>query len=281
MLLQFQMLSSDFCMDPRINTLSLAPSGAVYDNLNYYSTCEGTNPSEDYIDDALYYVDLLNSTVYALTSTTCSGNEALIALYPTIDDMYVSIDSINSTLACPPIQEQWLGVLYDDICDTGFTGLYSMWVCQYGVFATLFCLLVAGSIIHNFFGAFWDVQLSMLDENESKRKRVVDNVYNSFEDGGAYLGSHEFTNPAFNASSNSFDLYNQNSASADALYSSEGRQGERFDDADSDTGSQQEGKGPREDVPIMKRKKLTPEEARERDRAADERAARVRRGLPV
>jgi hypothetical protein len=168
------MLGADFCMDPVLNSLKMCPPGSIYDNINYYSTCVGENPSEPYIDVAKSFVVLLNNTINGLVSSVCPGNAELISMYSITLGMNNSLNTINSDLACPPLQSVWLDILEADICEETYEGLYAFWVSEYVVFVLLFALFVCGSILHNYFGSFWDVNAKTLYVNYSKRIAVVE-----------------------------------------------------------------------------------------------------------
>ena len=144
-------------MDPSTYVVQVSPEGAVQDNLEYYLSCEGTNPASPYVTDAKEYSTLLNNTLAVLTSTTCPGNADLISLYSTTASIDTSIDHILSLLKCPPIRFELQDLLFNSLCDDTFLGLYILWICQYSTVLFLFLLCIVGSIIHNFFGAFWYV----------------------------------------------------------------------------------------------------------------------------
>lgn len=186
------MLGADFCMDPVLNSLQMCPPGSIYDNVNYYSTCIGENPSAAYVSDAQSYVVLLNTTINGLVSSVCPGNAELISMYSITLAMNNSVNTINSDLACPPMQAIWLNVLETNICKETYEGLYAFWVSEYVVFALLFALFVCGSVLHNFFGSFWKVNAKTLYVNYSKRTAVVE--AHEMEQGSSDRGSDHADN---------------------------------------------------------------------------------------
>lgn len=105
-----------------------------------------------------------------------TGNEDLIALYSTTASMDDSVYVIQSQLQCPPLQAELQDLLFNSICDDTFMGLYILWVSQYSTVLFLFLLSIVGSVVHNFFGAFWHVKnddVSIL-EKVSKRHEAVE-----------------------------------------------------------------------------------------------------------
>ncbi len=170
------MLSSDFCINPEKYSIALAPPGSVRDHLQYYTTCNGTSPSAAYVNDAKQYAQLLNDTINTLTSTVCKDNQNLTALYSTTASIFESIGHVDELLLCPPIQKHWLGLLHDDFCNSMFEGLYVLWISQYVTVLFLFIVAIVGSLIHNFFGAFWNVTEATIeqDQTQSKRQRAVE-----------------------------------------------------------------------------------------------------------
>ena len=161
-------------MDPVTYAVQMAPPGYIRDNIAYYSTCVGTNPSQQYVDDAFSAVATLNTTITTLYSSVCPGNTDLLSMFSTTAAMDASIDAINTDLACPPLQSHWLSLMESDICKDAFEGLYVFWIAQYLTFAFLFALLIISSVIHNFYGIFWNVTEQSLNVHYSKRQKVVE-----------------------------------------------------------------------------------------------------------
>jgi hypothetical protein len=104
-----------------------------------------------------------------------------MALYSTTAAIEESVLVVTSMLSCPPLRSELHDLLYDSICDDAFTGLYILWVSQYSTVLFLFLLCIVGSVIHNFFGAFWYVNnddVTVLEQT-SKRHQAVERALGS------------------------------------------------------------------------------------------------------
>lgn len=97
--------------------------------------------------------------------------------------METSLSIIEGLLPCPPLQAELQSLLFGSLCEDIFVGLYILWVCQYSTVLFLFLLCVVGSVIHNFFGAFWYVSLDDVGQLDqaSKRHQAVEKALQSHE----------------------------------------------------------------------------------------------------
>jgi hypothetical protein len=144
-------------MSPTDNAVNMVPADAR-EVIQYYATCEGTNPIEEPLLVTYNYTNLLNDTITQLTGPggACPGDPYILSCYEDVDTIFASLNVVEDTAACPPLKEQWDSIVDDATCDSVFYGVLHLWSGQY-VTATVLCLLlITGSICYNFFDIWFD-----------------------------------------------------------------------------------------------------------------------------
>jgi hypothetical protein len=152
-----QILNADFCMSPTTNAVNLSPSD-TQDVIQFYATCEGTNPIEEPLLVTYNYTKRLNSTISQVTGPDgdCPGDPYLIACYEDIDAIFDSLGVVEDTAECPPLKEQFDDIVNEATCDSMFYGILNLWAGQYWTASMLFCLLFSGSVCYTYFDIWFD-----------------------------------------------------------------------------------------------------------------------------
>ncbi|CAE7675145.1 unnamed protein product, partial [Symbiodinium microadriaticum] len=148
---------ADFCMAPTDNALSITPDSAL-EVATYYATCNGTNPFASSLSDAYSAVGILNASLTALTESggPCDGNPYLLACFPTVDDIYSELGTVEGNIHCEGLQQQWVNVFNESACHDYYLGLYILFYTMAGTTLLLFILLVIWSLLYQYFGDLWN-----------------------------------------------------------------------------------------------------------------------------
>ena len=104
----FQVIVSDFCLEPTEFTLQLVPQGQVKDAAVYYLTCSGNSPSYTYVYDADYDIRYLNYYTQTLLSASCSGNAALgrsSSIMSSISNVHIPV--VEDLASCVEYYNTW------------------------------------------------------------------------------------------------------------------------------------------------------------------------------
>lgn len=127
---------ADFCYKTPDKALLLAAdhaglNGDPLDVIQFFLTCEGTNPLEPYIDDALTEMTDLNTTAYQVKSSSIiCDDDAINDIIAGSKEVATSIVSIGSKISCSLINPIYTSVFYDIVCDDFVRGLFIMWSIQ-------------------------------------------------------------------------------------------------------------------------------------------------------
>lgn len=157
---------SDFCMDPIVYTNNLVPR-SIYDVTYYYTTCYGTNPFQSDIDALNQFVVDFDAALIQLEAA-CPTNTYVDACFPYLDAINSTVVSINTEIACPPLQDQLEHVLNDGLCDESFKGLFLIWLGQYICTGLLLAASIVISLTYQYFGQYWsDIDSSAARPNDS------------------------------------------------------------------------------------------------------------------
>lgn len=116
---------SDICINPSTYVTDIFPKGDAQDILNYYLTCEGTNPLQPAINNATYYASYINQTLYSLASgptAPCPGDPYITATYPYISDINSYVAEIVTLTNCSTIYNIWNSAVNEGLCTDLFTG---------------------------------------------------------------------------------------------------------------------------------------------------------------
>jgi hypothetical protein len=144
------MILADFCMSPTENLLMLTPD-SVYNVTSYYTTCSGTNPFADDLNQAESLVDNGEIAINAVLQTSCPNDQYLEQALQEINHINVVFGKINELIGCQVNQEEAQRVLNDGVCHGVFQGLYFIWVGMFvcGGMLVLATLAAACTQVHH------------------------------------------------------------------------------------------------------------------------------------
>jgi hypothetical protein len=144
---------ADLCMEPSYNAVKSMP---IEDNLQnigaYYSSCRGNCTLTVSIDIARRSVLQLNDSAVTLLSTDCAANSDLQTFRGTLTDVAQTLETVTTTMACGPIQEQWFAFMNNGICQQLYSGTFFIWGSQILTSLFLFVLIVCVSVTYQFYG---------------------------------------------------------------------------------------------------------------------------------
>jgi hypothetical protein len=183
---------ADFCMDPATNLLKFyTENSTTYDALEYYSTCEGTNPADAGIFALQGIIFTLDDTVKK-GGEQCTNDTNVDGMKTSILGMYSQIALIDKNAECPPIQKEIALVLEEGVCVGIFRGLYTFWI-EHNVTAALLFITTAffGAVFY-YYGVYWDIA-----KQNQNSDRETDLYLNVEEDG---LGARGSMNPVVRSS---------------------------------------------------------------------------------
>ena len=147
-----QMGASDFCMHPTDYVLALAESGSNQETLSYFATCNGVNPSANFVSDAEYNINVMRYFVSYLGTSSCPEYDYLTDRVDSIlDRVNTNFIDITSLASCDTYVPYWNSFFHDGVCGYAFDGMYMIWITQ-----TLcaICLLVAAMCASSIFPYF-------------------------------------------------------------------------------------------------------------------------------
>jgi len=141
---------ADFCMEPTANLLQITPE-SLYNTTQYYTSCVGDNPLQPSLSAAEQLIQQTAAGVQAALDTTCPGDTYLLDAQQVIGTIQATFAQIESTMACPPIQNSLVGLLNDSFCTETYSGLYTMWYALFVCGAGLWAMTVACAVGTLFF----------------------------------------------------------------------------------------------------------------------------------
>jgi len=126
----------DFCMAPAANTLSLIGdhTSVLYKELDYYTTCSGTNPNPFKldIDTSILQSNLLNSTLNLISGYVTVDHSCSSSLFSRSNNLAQSVNKIQQLTDCLEVNKFWNEAINEGLCTDGLAGLFDIWV-------TFFC----------------------------------------------------------------------------------------------------------------------------------------------
>ena len=173
------MLLGDFCLTPAKNALSLIgdKQSLLYTQLQYYTSCTGTNPfSLDLTVSSTSSIDL-NSTITALQGVASSS--CLTDLFDSSQDVSKNLDAIQELIACPRVNALWVEAVEVAFCKDGVGGLYDLWITFTVASALLFAAMVLAYTFYTWFlevdviGSGWFSDETLRDNEEGDEKEYA------------------------------------------------------------------------------------------------------------
>lgn len=161
---------ADFCMDPSYNAVKSLPTKNDLRSLGvYYTTCNGTNPLQNDINEGWEDIHKLNNSVNALLNSTCYNNNDLLQMRTTINSIADSFTTVEQDLSCPPLQTLWFSFVNDGLCDDTYTGIFYVWGSQIFTSFFLFFLCLTAVVVYQYYGGVRVVPGEDLDDFEDRR----------------------------------------------------------------------------------------------------------------
>lgn len=163
--LLFQTVLGDFCVTPTDNIRSLVKGTSFSGVVNYYSSCDGSNPLQSTIDSAQTALSALNQTLHGLTNSTgpCQGDSYLLDAITLVPLAQADYDSIVNQFACVPIRDQYDSLINKGFCTQFVDGFFNIWIAQYVTSGLLFALICLASVLYQYYGQAWKLDFTNID----------------------------------------------------------------------------------------------------------------------
>lgn len=175
----------DLCSDPSGNVLSILGSGdSSYKILQYFVSCNGTNPFVPYTEGIQTSLVHLNETFTTLQLQSEITMQCYSQCQGIWFNMQSQLNSINSQISCNDLSNDWNEVINESICTQGFAGMFDLWAVQFLVGAILYVVLCLAHSFYTRNPVFFDVDLETdlahLVANRYAKDAFGPDAYNSY-----------------------------------------------------------------------------------------------------
>lgn len=119
-----------FCQEPTVNVIDQIPFDDVVPYLQYFSSCNGTNPVDQLLDPVQGPIEQAVIGVDALRTACPAATYQLDDTQGTLNATLVTIARIGQAAACPSIQRLWQRAVDTGVCSDISRGVQVLWICQ-------------------------------------------------------------------------------------------------------------------------------------------------------
>jgi len=146
------MLFGDYCMAPTANLIGLfSPGSDMYNNLNFFLTCSGTNPFQPQLDAATLAVKTINATVISEITTYNLPPSCSAPLVDEVSALFAGIESMGALVTCEPIAALFDQAVNRGVCLYGTSAIYNIMVVLFTTAALLYLAIAATSVFYHFY----------------------------------------------------------------------------------------------------------------------------------
>mmetsp|Transcript_28581 Transcript_28581/g.33776 ORF Transcript_28581/g.33776 Transcript_28581/m.33776 type:complete len:567 (+) Transcript_28581:28-1728(+) len=145
--LTLSVVLSDFCVglesgDGPIMVMAndYAPSSTL-SLINYYGTCNGTNPISDFLGDAADEILVINSTAQSLKPVPLCSFQNLTSMQQESVSSSTEINAMTDLVGCSDINPFITDIFHKVVCSDIVDGVYKIWVVQLTCAVSLWVLL--------------------------------------------------------------------------------------------------------------------------------------------
>lgn len=170
------MLMGDFCMDPGSNILSLIDDkeSVLYNELNYYITCDGVNPYKPDLDLSVIQNGRLNVSIESIAQNSSVSASCTRDLFASSLSIKTQVASIQDLIDCSSVHAFYHEAINMSLCTWGFLGLYDIWITFFVASALLFFAMILSYAFYTWFlevdviGTGWFSDEEIKDTEEYK-----------------------------------------------------------------------------------------------------------------
>ena len=151
-------MSADYCMDPTPNALGLCEP-EYRPVATYYSSCDGTNPLMEPLEEALVSIEVVDLAMTELSKSdgACPMNPYLIHGTQMVDYAHGNLTLLVESALCPPVKDDWEKFFHKAVCHDGFQALFVTWMADYVTIISLYLMLLVGCLSYQYIGTQWKI----------------------------------------------------------------------------------------------------------------------------
>ena len=149
----FTSLFSDVCYPNPAQNLARQVTGSTRDMIVFYSTCRGTDTlRQDFLKAATAFGTM--NVIVGNLANSCPNTDPDKNLYYAANDLTgigAELSKIANAVSCPSLKEVLTTFLNDSLCGGIQSGLYSIWISQLITSFFLFFLIIAGTVLYQYY----------------------------------------------------------------------------------------------------------------------------------
>ena len=127
--------------------------------LNYYLTCEGTNPFQANIQNSTIYTNQVKAELTQLVTLipACNLDVNIQQSFHYIDNINLDLFNLVDETQCGTIYNVFNTAINQGLCNYIFTGYYALWITQFVTSGCFFFVMCYSSVLYQYFGQYWTI----------------------------------------------------------------------------------------------------------------------------
>lgn len=142
--LTFSLAVADFChgLDDTLLEVAdkFAPEASL-DLINFYVTCEGTNPIKPYANESEIAIDNINDLLDSVDGSNICSSSTVTTLEGAVSSADTALDVVLAKLSCSSLNPLLTRLTHKFVCLDIIDGLYNLWSVQLTCALVLWILL--------------------------------------------------------------------------------------------------------------------------------------------
>ena len=165
----------DFCIDPTASVASaIGDDSEVKQSVEYYSTCQGTNPLHQELSKSYLARDYLGAAInIELRDRVCRDDPNLIDAMRALSNMHVHFEWIADELNCDQLHQMWSVVFEKSLCTMTISGVFLLWISQIIALLALLLVSISSSVMMMYFDNYWDISATVEFKLDNVNKATV------------------------------------------------------------------------------------------------------------